>query len=93
MNGISLTPKGDLLVCDSGIHSIQVFDGKTFEYLYHVGGETPQPDPEFKERAKFDFPYPCGGNFDAKGTFFVVNGSKKSVSVRQVSWDKAVEFK
>lgn len=93
MNGMTLTPKGDLLVCDSGIHSIQVFDGKTFDYLYHVGGETPGPDPEFKERAKFDFPYPVGGNIDGKGNLYIVNGMKTTISVRQVSWDKPVEFK
>jgi len=93
MNGATMTPQGNYLFCDSGIHSIQVFDGKEYGYLYHIGGEEPTSDPEFKERAKFDFQYPVGGNFDKNGRFYVVDGLKKSISVRQVSWDKVVEVK
>lgn len=89
INGATLTPQGNYLFCDSGIHSIQVFDPKDHNYLYHIGGAEPMADPEFKDRAKFDFQYPVGGNFDAAGRLYVVNGLKRSISVREVLWDQA----
>jgi len=89
INGATMTPQGNYLFCDSGIHSIQVFDAKTNNYLYHIGGVEPMADPEFKDRAKFDFEYPVGGNFDAAGRLYVVNGLKRSISVREVLWDQA----
>ncbi len=93
MNGATVTPQGNYLFCDSGIHSIQVFDGKEYGYIYHIGGEVPMADPEFKDRAKFDFQYPVGGNFDKKGRFCVVDGVNRSISIREVFWDKVVEVK
>lgn len=93
INGATVTPQGNLLFCDSGIHSIQVFDGKTHDYLYHIGSEEPAADPEFKERAKFDFQLPVGGNFDASGKLYIVNGGRRSISVREVMWDKLKDIK
>ncbi len=93
INGATVTPNGNYLFCDSSVHSIQVFDGKKYNYLYHIGGENPMADPEFKERAKFDFPYPVGANFDKEGRLYIVNGLKRYISVREVYWDKATEIK
>ncbi len=91
INGATLTPQGNLLFCDSGVHSIQVFDGETFDYLYHIGGAKPEADPEFHDRAKFDFAYPVGASFDRRGRLYIVNGLQRYISVREVNWDRGVD--
>lgn len=93
VNGATLTPRRDVLLCDSGIHSIQVFSGETYDYLYHIGGPEPKADPEYPDRAKFDFNFAIKANFDKDGQLYIMNGIENYISVRNVEWDKATNVK
>ena len=84
ITGMSFDGAGNLVASDSGVHSIQVFDGKTGDYLYHFGEEYGAVDPEMKERALLSVQMPVGAHVDGKNRLIFMRGDKKLVLVREI---------
>lgn len=84
ITGMSFDGAGNLVASDSGVHSIQVFDGKTGNYLYHFGEESGAVDPDMKERALLSVQMPVGAHVDGKNRLIFMRGDKKLVMVREI---------
>ncbi len=80
VSGMSFDDAGNIVVADSGVHSIQVFDRKTGDYLYHIGDESGTVDPEMKERAFLGgVQLPVGINMGKNGRLYFIRGDKKQL--------------
>jgi len=83
MRGVNYDPEGNLVITDSGVHSIQVFDGKTGDYLYHFGDESGTVDPTMKERALLGIEMP-NGSFIVGNVLYIFRGDKMNVFSREI---------
>lgn len=83
MRGINYDPDGNLVVTDGGVHSIQVFDGKTGEYLYHFGDESGTVDPTMRERALLGMEMPNDA-FVVGNVLYIFRGDKMNVVSREI---------
>lgn len=79
IHGVAMLGNGNILLTDPGVNSMQVFDGKTGEYLYHIGGEDPREDPAQPGRAYLDFGAVAFAQFLDEQTLVLYTGSEKSI--------------
>jgi len=83
MRGVDYDPDGNVVITDSGVHSIQVFDGKTGDYLYHFGDESGTVDPTMKERALLGIEMPTNA-YVVGNTLYVFRGDRMNVATREI---------
>ncbi len=85
VSGMSVDSAGNLYVSDSGVHTIQYFDGKTGTYLGHVGDETGKPDEDQKNRASLDgIQFPVGVSAVGGNGLCFFRGDKNQVTCREM---------
>ena len=79
IHGAAETPDGNILLTDPAVNSIQLFDGKKGEYLYHVGGDVAKEDPGQPGRAYLDFGAVAFAQFLDAENIVLFTGSEKSI--------------
>lgn len=84
INGLSKDPSGNIVASDSGVHSIQVFDGKTGDYLYHFGDESGKPDAEVADRASLGIQLPVGTAVGKNGRLYIFRGDRSQIQEREI---------
>lgn len=82
-SGITYDPEGNVVISDAGVHSIQVFDGKTGTYLYHFGDESGKVDPKMTERALLGIEMPNRA-FVSGNTIYIYRADKSAVVSREI---------
>jgi len=91
IQGVAVTPDGNILLTDPGVTTMQVFDGKTGHYLFHYGGPEAVEDPQQPGRPLV---YVGGLKFaqiTPKGELFLYSGNDKLFSKRKVGEPVLVE--
>jgi hypothetical protein len=79
IHGATEAPEGDIVLTDPAVNSIQVFDGKTGAYLYHIGGAVAKEDPAQPGRAYLDFGAVAFAQFLDAQNLVLFTGSEKSI--------------
>ncbi len=82
-SGITYDPEGNVVISDAGVHSIQVFDGKTGAYLYHFGDESGKVDPKMTERALLGIEMPNRA-FVRGNMLYIFRADKMNVVSREI---------
>lgn len=77
--GATEAPNGNIFLTDPAVNSMQVFDGKTGAYLYHVGGAVAKEDPAQPGRAQLDFGGVAYAWFLDAQQVVLYTGSEKSI--------------
>ncbi|WP_025321057.1 hypothetical protein [Deferrisoma camini] len=74
-------PFGDhrILFTDPAVGTLQVFDVSTGNYLYHVSGEEPRPDPQYRERADLPIRKPNMAVTNGRGRFWVYDAATRTL--------------
>jgi len=93
IHGVDVMPDGNILLTDPGVTTMQVFDGKTGEYLYHFGGPEAVEDPEQPGRPLVYVGGISFAQFTSKGELFLYSGNEKTFSKRTVGEPVLVERK
>jgi len=83
MRGVNYDPDGNVVITDGGVHSVQIFDGKTGDYLYHFGDESGTADPTMKERALLGMEMPNDA-FVVGNVLYIFRGDKMNVVSREI---------
>ncbi|MFC1855007.1 6-bladed beta-propeller [Thermodesulfobacteriota bacterium] len=83
--GINFDPDGNVIVADTTVHTVQVFNKDTGEYMYHIGDEKAIPDKGSRDQRAYvkNFVAPAFPNFDAKGRLWLYVGYKQGGSIRE----------
>jgi hypothetical protein len=84
INGMYETEKGDIIVTDAAVNSIQVFD-KDGKYLYHIGSSEASEDKNQRGRAVTDFgSFLISAQFVNEKDFVIYVASDKAIQVRRL---------
>jgi len=90
ITGMCLDKDGNLVVTDSIMHTVQVFDKNTGEYLYHIGGEKAIPYLRSNSQRPFveKMEGPVRPNIDYKGRIWIYVAGLKGAMIRELIGDK-----
>ncbi len=85
ITGLAFTPEGDVLISDSALHTVQVFNGETGEYMYHMGDKKAIADEKAKgQRSSIKgLNFPTALNIDSQGRMWIYVGAMKGFMVRE----------
>lgn len=81
LHGLQALPEGRLLITDPAVASVQVFDTASGDYLYHLAGDVPRPDPRIRDRADLPLGKPNLAVRDKQGHFWLYSAAKKTLVV------------
>lgn len=79
IHGATEAPDGNIVLTDPAVNSIQVFDGKNGNYLYHIGGDVAKEDSAQPGRAYLDFGAVAFAQFLDAQHLVLFSGSEKSI--------------